>query len=220
MKILQDLFYRSNKLDSSHFFIFANTEYSESTEKKLWKSSAFLSQQSICVLFNLAKPLNYYDIVNKHTNKWIFFRLLANKDNDINFRNLDLIDLYDFKKFFLIPDIYDPIYFGPKKQAMLDTLSYIKEKRIDITKMNHMDINDNKALSSLKDHYPLTDNKGTMSSGLWVYIYLRTKYPLSRITLIDYALNMNSIYHNSVFEQGFMLSEILNKRCEYIGDYL
>lgn len=221
MKILQDLlYYNFNKLDTSHFFIFANTEYSENTEKKLWQSPIFLSQKSICILFNLAKPLSHYSIVEKHANKWIFFRLLANNENNTYFRNLDLLTLYNFQKFFFIPDIYESIYFGPKKEAMLETLTYIKEKNIDITKMNHMDINDHSMLSSLKRYYPRIDGKGTMSSGLWVYLYLKTKYPSAKITLVDYAMTMESIYHNSLFEQGFLVSEILNNQCEYIGDHL
>lgn len=219
MKILSDLFFRNHSLDVSHFFLFANTEYSKNTEKQLWESSAFLSKKSICILFNLAKPLDYYSIVQKHANKWIFFRLLADNTNNTYYRNLDLLNLYDFQKFFLIPDICDAIYFGPKKQAILETISYIKQKNIDITKMNHMDIN-NKVLESVKSLYPIKENKGTMSSGLWTYLYLKTKYPLSRFTLIDYALNMQSDYHNSLFEQGFILSEILSNQCEYIGDHL
>jgi hypothetical protein len=220
MKILSDLINKKKNRDQSHFFLFANREYNKSIEHLLLDDPYFLHSQSISVFFNTGKPIQHYPIVQSHNNKWIFFRLLAkNHEYNTYFRDLKLLLNYDFQKYFFIPDLIDPNY---KDKNYTDvTTEYLLKNNIDLKNLGHLSLFDSEELSKIKNNYPNKSDeqnkKLTMTSGFWVYLYLRNHYPDASFTLVDYGLNFSSNYHSPNFEKGYILSDILNKRCRYLG---
>lgn len=217
MKILSELF-KLKSVPYRHFFLFANNRTKDSdVETLLWSNPDFLSTQSICILFNTACVLDQYPVVQQHKSKWIFFRLLAMHEKyGTHFRDLDLLAKYKFDKFYFLPDMLDPVY--QNKYFMKPTIDYLLSKNIDIGRLSHLNLIDNTEISLIKSTYPKNeDNIGTMSTGLWVYLYLKYTYPKSIITLVNYTMNISEDYHSANFEKGFLLSEIMSGRCNYIG---
>lgn len=218
MKILSEIFKRQPK---QHFFLFANnTIKDERIEKMLWSSSDFLSKQSICILFNTACALEQYPVVQKHQQKWIFFRLLAmHQKYGTHFRDLDVLNRYIFTKFYFLPDMLDPKYHD--KYFMKPTMEYLLNSNIDISRLCHLNLIDHPAIRTIKNIYPKNSNSvGTMSTGMWVYLYLRYAYPSAMITLVNYTMDIGADYHSSAFERGFLFSEIISGRCNYMGSLL
>jgi hypothetical protein len=217
MKILLDIFKQSQlKETPSHFFLFANKEKNNRTEIALYKEKDFHDHGSVCIIFNTGSSLNNYSSVRCHPNKWLFFRLLSlDKRYGHFFRNLDLLSEYVFQKYFFIPDILDPEF--RHGNFLIPTIDYLVSKNIDLTNLNHFSLFPSEILTGVKKKYP-KNNKGlgTMSSGLWVYLYLRGQYPKAKFTIIDYTVDINQEYHNVFFEKGFWISEILSGRCNHI----
>lgn len=220
MKILLDIF-KPSQLEETpkHFFLFANREKNNKTEIALYRNNSFLDENSICIIFNTGKPLKHYPVVGSHPNKWLFFRLLSNdKKYGHFFRNLDLLSEYVFQKYFFIPDILDPEFRS--KNFLIPTIDYLISKKIDLTNLSHFSIFSSEILTEAKRIYPKNNKSlGTMSSGLWVYLYLRGQYPNAEFTIIDYTADIDQKYHNVFFEKGFWASEILSGRCHTIESF-
>jgi hypothetical protein len=221
MKILLDIFKPSQLEETpSHFFLFANREKNNKTEIALSKHRDFHSHDSVCIIFNTGNSLTNYSIVKSHPNKWLFFRLLS-KDKKYGhfFRNLDLLSEYIFQKYFFIPDILDPEFRSGN--FLIPTIDYLISKNIDLTNLCHFSIFSSEILTGVKKRYPKNSKGlGTMSSGLWVYLYLRGQYPKARFTIVDYTGDIDREYHNAFFEKGFWASEILSGRCHAIESFL
>jgi hypothetical protein len=221
MKILLDIF-KLSKLEETpyHFFLFANTERNEKTEIALREDKGFKENKSICIIFNTGNPLKHYPIVEAHPNKWLFFRLISKgKNNGYFFRDLNLLSKNFFQKFFFIPDILDPEFRSGN--FLIATVDYLISQKIDIKNLCHFSLFDPKILSETKKRYPKNSNNlGTMSSGLWIYIYLRGQYPDAKFTIVDFTATVDDDYHNSFFEKGFWTSEILSGRCSQIESFL
>lgn len=217
MKILLDIFnYKKENIKKYHFFLFANRPKNNNLNEILSNNKNYHKSNAISVFFNTAEPLKYCSEAIKSKEKWIFFRLLAMNEKYGNFfRDLDLLNIYYFSKFFFIPDMLDPQFRN--KNFMFPTIDYLLSKNIDIKNLHHFGLFDSDKLKYIKKHYPKNpDNKGTMSSGLWVYLYLKGEYPESDFTLVDYTFNIDPKYHSPGFEQGFFCNEIFSGHCDTI----
>ena len=221
MKILLDIF-KPSQLEETpkHFFLFANREKNDKTEIALYKNRSFQDIRSVCIIFNTGSSLTHYPIIKSHPNKWLFFRLLSkDKKYGYFFRNLDLLSEYVFQKYFFIPDILDPEFRS--KNFLIPTIDYLISKKIDLTNLSHFSIFSSEILTEAKKRYPKNSKGlGTMSSGLWVYLYLRGQYPNAEFTIVDYTGDIDREYHNAFFEKGFWTSEILSGRCHAIESFL
>lgn len=215
MKILSDIF--SLKTNNQiHFYLFANRKDNTNLDKVLSGCDDYASENSISVFFNTAEPLKCSKIASESKHKWIFFRLLAmDKKYGHFFRDLDLLKSYHFDKFFFIPDLLDPKY--RKKNFLVPTIDYLVSNNIDISNLNHFSLFDSDEFIQIKKFYSNDNTNVTMSSGLWIYIYLKYKYPGSIFTLIDYTFNISPTYHSPEFERGFFISEIISNRCSLIN---
>jgi hypothetical protein len=220
MKTLLDIF-KLPKLQKpqKHFFLFANREKNDKTEIALYKDISFLDENSICIIFNTGEPLQHYPVVRSHPNKWLFFRLLSkDKKYGYFFRNLDLLSDYVFQKYFFIPDILDPEFRSGN--FLIPTIDYLISKKIDLTNLSHFSLFSSGILTEVKNRYPKNSkNVGTMSSGLWTYLYLKGQYPDAIFTIVDYTGDIDQEYHNAFFEKGFWTSEILSGRCHTIESF-
>jgi len=215
MKILLDIF-NSKTNDMKHFYLFANRKDNTRLDKLLDNCDDYASENSISVFFNTAEPLKCSKIVNESKHKWIFFRILAmDKKYGHFFRDLDLLKSYYFDKYFFIPDLLDPKY--RKKNFVVPTIEYLVSNNIDTSNLNHFSLFDSNEFIQIKKFYSSSNVNITMSSGLWVYLYLKYKYPKSIFTLVDYTFNINSTYHSPEFEKGFFISEIMSGRCALIN---
>jgi hypothetical protein len=214
MKILLDIFNLKTN-HPKHFYLFANRKDCSNIDKVLKNCSDYASENSISIFFNTAEPLKFSKIARESKHKWIFFRLLAmDKKYGYFFRDLDLLKNYCFDRYFFIPDLLDPKY--KKKNFLVPTIDYLLANNIDITKLNHFSLFDSKEFITVKKCYPNNNENVTMSSGLWIYLYLKYKYPGSIFTLLDYTFNISTKYHSPEFEKGFFMSEIVANRCELI----
>lgn len=201
-----------------HFFLFANSDHSENIQQFLMQSQEFHSIYSTSILFNAGLPLDYYPAVANHGCKWIFFRMMGNTQNYSNiFRDLSLLKKYQFDKFFFIPDFLDPSTRAAnryRKPFYYPTMDYLVSNNIDTSHLSHIGLFDPDILAKTKQLY--TTNK-TLSSGLWIYLYLKGKYPNSTFTLLGYSSDLNEQYHDSSFEKAFLLSQILTNQCNSVS---
>lgn len=208
----------SKKRNSQHFFLFANSNKCENIHKYLLSDHNFNSDNSVVVLFNMGLPLTHYQSVADHPHKWIFFRMLGNPQNNGSiFRDLSLLNTYRFDKFFFIPDFLDPntrVRLRYRQPFYNSTIDYLVDHHIDIDRLSHIGLFDPDILAATKKLY--TENK-TISSGLWIYLYLKGKYPKSTFTLLGYSAEISEQYHDPSFEKAFLLSQILSNQCDCLS---
>jgi hypothetical protein len=200
----------SKKIEKKFYLIANNTKI---LDYSFLNNTNFFDENSICILFNNAYPLTINEQIKNHGNKWIFFRSLSMIQNETYYRDLSLLQNYFFEKYYFIPEILDSIKYK-NKDYFWSTISYLKEKNISLSELHHMDIFESEEFRIVRKYYSRI--KKTISSGLWVYIYIKNKYPRSEITLVGYDLCVNSAFHDVSFEYGYILSDILSNRCKQI----
>lgn len=203
---------KENQKVQNNFYLLANNTSISNFD--FLESTNFYDPDSICVLFNNAYPLTLNSNIRNHQNKWIFFRSLSKIVNNTYYRDLSLLDSCDFTRFYFVPELLDSEKYK-NVDYFQNTIQYLKKHNINLSKLHHMDIFESDELRSVRKYY--TSIKKTLSSGLWIYLYLKYSFPLSKITLVGYNLNVNTNFHDSSFEYGYILSEILNKKCEHIN---
>ena len=219
MKILSEIFQTKETL--KHFYLFANNHNNNNLiSSKL--TDEYLSEDSIAVYFNRGIPLNECQKVKQQKNRWIFFRCMGNKQYyGSHFANLDILKKYHFDKYYFIPDVIDYKYFTYRKSKFntekkispysIETIEYLYKNNIDIKNLSHLSIFEGEEMRHLKNTYPkISQRIGNLSSGLWIYIYLKSQYPGSNFTLVNYSAEITPKYHSPEFEKGYLLSEILN----------
>ena len=131
------------------------------------------------------------------------------------FRDLSLLQTHSFDKFFFIPDILDPQYRS--KNFLIPTIDHLISNNIDISNLSHFSLFDQDEISNVKKYYPKNSKKaGTMSSGFWVYLYLKGIYKNASFNIVNYSFKSDEKYHNPLFERAYFLAEIFSKRCNAI----
>lgn len=225
IKILSEIF--QTKKTFKHFYLFANNKNNNNLiSSKL--TDDYLSEDSIAIYFNRGIPLKECEKAKQQKNRWIFFRCMGNKQYYGNhFANLDILKKYHFDKYYFIPDIIDHRYSTYKRRFdtqinnspySIETMDYLYKNDIDIKNLNHLSIFEGDEMKHIKKTYPNISQKiGNLSSGLWIYIYLKSQYPQSNFTLVNYSAEITPKYHSPEFEKGYLLSEILNNpKCHSI----
>lgn len=204
------LFQETQKIEPKFYLVANNTEINN---YEFLKDTGFYDVNSTCILFNSAYPLTITSDIQNHSNKWIFFRSLSSIRENIFYRDLSLLEKFHFERYYFIPDIFDYAKYK-NRDYFLSTVTQLHDKNISLSRIHHMDIFESHEFRTVKK-YCKNINK-TISSGLWIYLYIKNKYPSSHITLVGYSANINTQFHDSSFEYGYLLSEILNNRCSHI----
>lgn len=200
-----------------HFFIFANRDsYKDDLDHFLMNHKDI--DNSIFVFFNNGEPFKHSVIAQNHENKWIFFRSLKKGHNQLAFRDLSLLEQYNFTKIFTIPDVLTEQMLS--KEITKDFLLFIDEHNIDPKTISHIGSTKrqsqtyhdlNQRINRRKK--PYHDNK-FLSSGTWIYIYIRQNYPNSKITLLGFNSKIDSVVHDPGVERQFLIFESVQRRCE------
>jgi hypothetical protein len=178
----------------------------------LKEDSLYIGNKSVSVFFNTAQPIIQSSFISEHARKWIFFRCLARNEKYGNFfRDLDLLGSHHFEKFFFIPDFLHPQYRN--KNFVVPTIDYLVSKQIDISNLSHLSLFDGEELSLVKKNY---DPKKTLSSGFWIYLYLRGLYPTATFTLVGYNSVIDPAFHDPSFEKAYILCHLQNKLCRLL----
>jgi len=197
---------------AQRFFIFANR-----LKNKYGDLDNFLLHHpdynnAVYILLNTAEPLSFSSVI-EFPKKWIFFRVLSDTSNirkrTLIFRDLTLLQKYDFEQFGALPDQDEPY------QVFLDR---IKELNIDNTRLYPY------RLSFNQEHFHLVHKlnfnvkpwakQKTLSSGLWLYIHLKERYPLSSFTFVGFNGNIGSQFHNPSAEQQYLKELFMSKNVE------
>lgn len=200
------------KESNPNFFLFANRKNSV-FDDSLKEDELFHNKETISIFFNTAQPILQSPFIANHSRKWIFFRFLAkNEKYGTFFRDLELLERFDFEKYFFIPDFLDPKY--RTKNFFVPTIDHLISKNVDISKLAHLKLFDPPELSAVKQNY---NTKKTPSTGFWIYLYLRGLYPKSNITLVGYSSSVDPAYHDASFEKAYLLAHIQNNICRSIS---
>lgn len=204
--------FEQKKESNPSFFLFANRKDSI-FDNYLKEDASFLNKETISVFFNTAQPIVQSPFIADHPRKWIFFRFLAkNEKYGTFFRDLELLERFDFEKYFFIPDFFDPQYRA--KNFFIPTIDHLISKNVDTSKLAHLKLLDPEELFRVKQNY---DKRKTPSTGFWIYLYLRGLYPKSNITLVGYSSVIDPAYHDASFEKAYLLSHIQNNLCRSIS---
>ena len=201
------------------FFIFANkTSYNKYLDDFLVSHKDI--SHSIFVFFNKAEPMKHSAIARKHPNKWIFFRSLSQNGKHMLFRDLNLLKIFNFKSVFTVPDILDKNIYNNK--LAIDFLNFLDKNNIDESIIRHIgsekfqppeyfELLKRIRLKKIKYYHK---NK-CLSSGLWIYLYIKNKYPKHPITLIGFTGDVDPSVHEPIVEKNYIIGEHLwNKNCE------
>lgn len=185
------------------FYIFANNDNIN------YKPIHICGRNPILVFFNDATPLTQSTKFDGY-NKWIFFRATKIKDKPgFVFKDLSILDRLSFRKFFFIPDLLDDNF---------NNIEYRKEAEKFISSANCIEnlrhLPKKFARANTLDY--ISKQNINLSSGFIAYIYIKQKYPQSKITLVGFSSDVDTEKHNANFEKGFFISEILNNQCETI----
>lgn len=225
---LKDYVFKENKetevvKSHPHFFIFANKQsYSRGLEDYLTTHKEI--DNSIFVFFNMGEPFKHSEIARSHKRKWIFFRSIRKSGNQFDYRNLELLKEYDFEKIFVIPDILTTknISSQPTKRF----IEFIEANNINAKAISHIGPDSQQP----KDYHELNERLNRdkkkpyyqdkfLSSGTWIYIYLRAAYPESGITLIGFTSRIDPVIHEPSVERKFLILESLERKCDMF-DYM
>jgi len=201
------------------FFIFANKRsYNKYLDDFLVSHKDI--GNSIFIFFNKAEPLKHSAVSRKHPNKWIFFRSLSTNGRYMMFRDLNLLNLFDFKGIFTVPDILDKNIY--KNNLAIDFIDFLEKNNIDGSLIRHIGSEKFQPTEyfqlmkriSLKKIKYYHKNK-CLSSGLWIYLYIKNKYPRYPITLIGFTGDVDPSIHEPIVEKNYIIGEHLwNKNCE------
>lgn len=193
----------------NNIFIFANNLEKEIDDTYFLNFRNFLSKNNTLVFMNTAVPLVKSNYLANHDNKWIFFRIMARyKKYGSFFKDMDLLKKFQFTKYFFIPEPFDKKW--QSLNFFIPTMNELCDKNIDVNNFCHMSLFDGPELSMVKKIYP--KNK-TMSSGLWIYLYLKYHYNDSRFYLVNFTSKIDPKFHSSEFESAYLCSEYMNDAC-------
>jgi hypothetical protein len=193
----------------SNIFIFANNLEKDICDSYFENFDNFLSKNNALIFFNRAIPLIKSNYLSHHSNKWLFFRLLANHKNyNSFFYDLGLLKNFQFTKYFFIPEPFEQKW--QNRNFFIPTINELHNRGIDIKNFCHMSLFDGPELRMVKKIYP--KNK-TISSGLWLYLYLKYHYSTSKFYLVNFNSKVNSDFHSPEFESAYLCSEYMNNAC-------
>ena len=200
-----------NDIDKpKRFFIFANRyQHRYGDLDDFLYSHPDYNEQSVFVLFNLGLPLQWFKSVREFERKWIWFRALSKGYGDYTYRDLQLVNKFNFERFY---------HYHDHTEHCHTFYDLIKVAQLDISKLHHCS-------KEYKEHHSFYNslNNGMKqyrtskkpSTGLWVYIYLKNKYPNAKFTLIGFNADISPRSHSAKIERQYLLTEIMfNKNLE------
>ena len=200
-----------NDIDKpKRFFIFANRYQNRYGDlDKFLYSHPDYNEQSVFVLFNLGLPLQSFESVRQFQRKWIWFRALNNGNSNYIYRDLQLLHKFNFERFY---------HYNDDTEHCHIFYDLIEQKQLDISKLHHCGKAYNEhilLLHRLSSQTKIYRPSKKPSTGLWVYIYLKNKYPNAKFTLIGFNADISPRSHSARLERQYLLTEnMFNKDLE------